>query len=177
MPKTLIFISTHIINNAVISEYKKMLKVENADCILAIDNTNLKIPFENRITEKEFFGTQVKCFFFDKDVHNEINLPWFTEKNHTNNFAEVMWHNSDYRFYYVKKYFPDYDYYWQFEYDIYCNGDSYQPFFDKYSDRKEDLLILNFREEKHNGEWFWSYNRTDWLYKDKKIYGGFFPIV
>ena len=49
MNKTLVFISTHIINNAVISEYKKMLKVKDIDLILAIDNTTLKIPFDIKI--------------------------------------------------------------------------------------------------------------------------------
>jgi hypothetical protein len=175
MQKTLIFITTHIINKAIISEYKKMSKVKNADCILAVDNTKLKIPFDNRITEKEFYNTTVKCFFFDKEVHDELKLPFFAEHNPTDSFAEVMWYNSDYRFYYVKKYFPGYDYYWQFEYDVFCNGISYQSFFDKYSDRKEDFLTTNFREEYINGEWFWS-NTMDWLYKDKKIYGVLFPI-
>ena len=145
--KTLAFISTHIINQAVISEYKKLSKVENCDCILAIDNSNLKMRTDNPVTEKEFYGTRVNCFFFDKTIHDELNLPWFFENRETNKFAEIMWYNCDYRFYYARKYFPEYEYYWQFEYDIYCNGDSYQPFFDKYSGQKEDLLTLKFKEE------------------------------
>jgi hypothetical protein len=175
MNKTLIFMATHIVNKAVISEYKKMQKVKDCDCILIIDNSNLKIPFENRITEKELFDTKVKCFFFDNEVHEELKLPYFAEHNPTDSFAEVMWFNADYRFYYVKKYFPDYDYYWQFDYDIFCNGDSYQPFFDKYSSRKEDMLITHFREEQKNGEWYWS-KSIDWIYKDKKLYGSLFPV-
>ena len=176
MYKTLAFISTHIINRAVISEYIKLSKVKNCKCILAIDNTNLNIQSNNSITEKEFYGTKVTCFFFDKIVHNELNLPWYIQDQKTDNFSKIMWYNCDYRFYYVKKHFPDFDYYWQFEYDIFCNGTSYQTFFDKYSPQKHDLLILNFRKEPINGSWYWS-NNTDWLYHHLPVYGSLFPIV
>ncbi len=174
--QTLIFISTHLITKAVISEYNKMKKVKNCDVILAIDNTNMKAEYDKRITQKKFFGTAVECFFFDSKVHDELQLPWFKYNSLSNNFGEIMWYNSDYRFYYIRQYFPDYEYYWQFEYDIYCNGDSYQSFFDKYSNRTEDALLLEFRTEIHNGPWYWS-NNIDWIYKDIDIYHSFFPIV
>ena len=45
--RKLVFISTHLINGAVISEYIKMSKVKDVDCILAIDNSNLKIEILN----------------------------------------------------------------------------------------------------------------------------------
>ena len=174
--KTIIFISTHIITKAVISEYNKMKKLKNYDVILAIDNTNIKSEYDKRITKKQYFGTTVECFFFDSKVHDELQLPWFHYNSLSNNFAEIMWYNSDFRFYYFRKYFPDYEYYWQFEYDIFCNGDSYQSFFDKYSNRTEDALLLEFRTEAHNGPWAWS-NNIDWIYKQTNIYGSFFPIV
>lgn len=176
MCKTLAFISTHIINRAVISEYIKLSRVKNCKCILAIDNTNLNIHSNSPIAEKEFFGSKVTCFFFDKSIHNELNLPWYTQDQKTDNFSKIMWYNCDYRFYYVKKCFPDFDYYWQFEYDIFCNGSSYQSFFDKYSTRKQDLLILNFRKEQVDGSWWWSKN-TGWLYKHTPVYGSLFPIA
>ena len=176
MCKTLAFISTHVINRAVISEYVKLSKVQNCDCILAIDNTSLNYLIKERITEKEFYGTTVRCFFFDKTVHNELDLPWFSENRETDKFQEIMWYNCDYRFYYVKKYYPNYDYYWQFEYDIFCNGTSYQAFFDKYSNHQKDLLILNFRKEQVNGNWYWSKNMA-WQYGISQIYGSLFPIV
>ena len=176
MYKTLAFISTHIINQAVISEYIKLSKVKNCKCILAIDNTNLNILSNSPVTEKEFYGTKVTCFIFDKTIHNELHLPWYIQDQETDNFSKIMWYNCDYRFYYVKKHFPDYDYYWQFEYDIFCNGPSYQTFFDKYSPQTQDLLILNFRKEQIDGSWWWSKN-TGWLYKYSPVYGSLFPIV
>lgn len=176
MYKTLAFISTHIINQAVISEYIKLSKVKNCKCILAIDNTNLNILSNSPVTEKEFYGTKVTCFIFDKTIHNELHLPWYIQDQETDNFSKIMWYNCDYRFYYVKKFLPDFDYYWQFEYDIFCNGPSYQTFFDKYSPQTQDLLILNFRKEQIDGSWWWSKN-TGWLYKYSPVYGSLFPIV
>ncbi len=176
MYKTLAFISTHIINQAVISEYIKLSKVKNCKCILAIDNTNLNILSNSPVTEKEFYGTKVTCFIFDKTIHNELHLPWYIQDQETDDFSKIMWYNCDYRFYYVKKFLPDFDYYWQFEYDIFCNGPSYQTFFDKYSPQTQDFLILNFRKEQIDGSWWWSKN-TGWLYKYSPVYGSLFPIV
>lgn len=42
--KTILFISTHLINKAIISEYCKMSGMRNFDCILVIDNTKLQFP-------------------------------------------------------------------------------------------------------------------------------------
>ena len=105
--KTLAFFSTHIINRAVISEYIKCSKVTECDCVLAIDNTKLKIPSETPVAQKEFYGAKVNCFLFDRTIQDQMNLPWFFRNRTTDKFSEVMWYNGDYRFYYVRKYFPD----------------------------------------------------------------------
>ena len=104
-----------------------------------------------------------------------MKLPLFSWSSTKASFKDVMWYNADYRFVYAKKYFPDYDYYWQFDYDIYCNGISYEPFFSKYSNRDEDLLICEYREEKKDGEWFWTKD-LEWIYPQDKIMASFFPI-
>ena len=114
MNKTLIFLSTHFVDEAVISEYKKMRNSKNVDAVLAIDNNACKYDFQNRIENKIFFGASVRCFFFDSKLHDELELPYFTFGG-AKDFASVMWHNCDYRFYYVKKFFPDYEYYWQID--------------------------------------------------------------
>jgi hypothetical protein len=107
MKKTIAFITTHIINKAVISEYVKLSKVSNCTCLLVVDNTNLKMKSEGPITEKEFYGIKVKCFFFNEGIHNGLNLPWFFENKKADRFSDVMWYNSEYRFYYIRKFFPD----------------------------------------------------------------------
>lgn len=174
--RTLAFISTYVINRAVISEYRKLSKVAGCDCLLVIDNSNLQVPWTSPVMEKEFFNTKVTCFFFDKTLHDALHLPCFVWNRKIGQFSEIMWYNSDYRFYYVRKIFPGYDYYLQFDYDIFCNGDSYQPFFDTYAKQTEDLLVLDFRKEQLNGNWHWSKN-VDWNYKDLPVYGSLFTIV
>ena len=161
--RNLVFITTHVINKAVISEYKKMCKVKDIDCILAIDNSSVKIETDSRVKEMEFFGTKVKCFFFDEELNDELKLPDYFKNRKSKNFAETMWYNPHYRFFYVKKIFPNYDFYWQFEYDIFCNGDSYEPFFSKYEQCDEDLLICDLRPEDINGDWYWSHE-FDWAH-------------
>ena len=52
--KTLLVLGTHFIDENVISEYRKMKNTPNVDAVLAIDNTNPKIEFENRVENKIF---------------------------------------------------------------------------------------------------------------------------
>lgn len=175
MKKTLVFITTHIVNEAVISEYKKLMKVGSCDCILVIDNTNLEIGKNETVSEIEFWGISVKCFFFNKNMHGELNLPYFAGNDTNADFPKVMWYNSECRFYYVRKYFPEYEYYWQLEYDVFCNGDSYQPFLDKFENNNNDLIIQEYAQTQLNGEWPWSHN-IEWAYGNTTIYRSILPI-
>lgn len=173
----LIFLTTHIINKAVISEYKKLINTQGYDCVLAIDNSKLELPYKNRIEQQTFFNQKVKCFFFDENIHKELNLPNITFTNLNSKFEDIMWYNGDFRYYFIKKYFPDYDFYWQIEYDIFCNGTSYQHFLDKYINYTEDFLCVNYRQLSKTGKWYWLRD-IDWIYQNKStVYGSFFPIT
>lgn len=173
--KNLLFISTHDINKGIISEYNKLSLSSDEKCILAIDNTTMGIPFESRVCNKAFYGHDVDCFIFDENLHKELNLPDITYNNIKSDFKEIMWYNADYRFYYIKKFFPQYKYYWQFDYDVFCNGKSYTPFLNDFANSEEDLLITNFRTEKLNGEWIWTHD-IEWIYNNCAVFGSFFPI-
>ena len=175
MARTLIFLATHFVDEAIISEYRKMKNTPNVDAVLAIDNTNFKCEFKSRVENKIFLGTSTRCFFFDSALHEEMNLPYFTFKG-VKDFGGNMWHNGDYRFYYVRKFFPNYDYYWLIEYDVFCNAPTYEGFLKKFTDNRADLLVTGFRAEKKNGEWSWTYG-LDWVYSDCEIYGSFFPVI
>ena len=173
--KTLLVLGTHFIDEAIITEYRKMKNTPGVDAILAINNTECKFEFKSRVENKIFFDTSVKCFFFDSKLHEEMQLPYITF-NGEKDFGGVMWHNGDYRFYYFKKFFPDYDYYWLMEYDVFCNGENYAGFLDKFKDNRADLIVNEFRIENKNGSWVWTYG-LDWIYKDVEIYGSLFPVV
>ncbi len=175
--KTLLFISTHIINKAIINEYQKLSRIKNCDTILAIDNTTLKLPVSQNstVTKQNFYETDIKCFLFDQKVNESLGLPMLTAHTNKPEFKDVMWANADYRFIYVRKYFPNYDFYWQFDYDVYCNGNSYNSFLNKYQKNNDDLIICNFRPESHNSEWCWTHG-VEWIYKNQPLYGSFFPV-
>ena len=119
----------------------------------------------------------VKCFFFDSKLNDEMNLlriNFYGEKD----FGRVMWTNCDYRFYYVKKFFPNYKYYWQIEYDVFCNAPTYEGFLKKFKNNRADLLINEFRTTKKNSaDWIWN-QHIDWAYSDDKaIYRSLYPVV
>lgn len=173
--KTLIVMATHFIDEAVISEYRKMKNTPNVDAVLTIDNTNLKIDFQSRVEDKNFLDTNCKCFFFDSSLNDEMNLPHFIE-NGKQNFGKTTLHHGDNRFYYLRKFFPDYDYYWLIEYDVFCNAETYAGFLEKFKDNRADLLIQALQMGEKNSIDY--YKGMDWIYGDaEKIYAGLFAVV
>ena len=175
--KTLLFMTTHLLVEAVILEYKKLSKTGGFDCILVVDNTNLHydVPKKSPICKLKLFGVNVKCFFFDKKINDDLKLPVLSAHLDEPDFTNVMWANADYRFYYVRKFLPEYDYYWQFDYDVFCNGKTYKSFLNKYNNLKDDLLIPYFHKVDRNSGWCWV-NGTDWIYGGKPLYSSFFPV-
>ena len=173
MARTLLILATHFIDEAVISEYRKMKNTPNVDTVLAIDNTNPKIEFKDRVENRIFFDTSVKCFFFESNLHDELKLPYFSYFHNVfyENFGDVMWNNCDYKLYYVRKFFQNYDYYWMMEYDVFCNAESYAGFLEKFVENRADLLINEFRVELNDGQWGWT-RGLKWIYKNPQIYGG-----
>ena len=177
MNDTLMILGTHFIDENVISEYKKMRDTPNVDCLLAVDNEGYKAAFKNRIENRIFFDVSVRCFFFDLKVHDELELPHFVNNGSPKYFGNIMWLNGDYRFYYVKKFFPNYKYYWLIEYDVFCNAPDYSNFLDKFSNNSSDCLITHLRHEpKETSDWCWVQG-IDWVYKDCETYGSFLPVV
>lgn len=176
---SVIFFTTHIINKAIISEFKKICKTDGYDTVLCLDNSSNSFTSESDspIQELEFYGEKYKCFLLDENIHKYMNLPNYTcQKDQS--FKSIMWSNGDYRFYYIRKYFPNYDYYWQTEYDVFCNAESYKDFLDEFKDDNADLIS---QEKATNSKttmetWYWN-AKDEWIYKDVKKYSSFFPVV
>lgn len=176
MNKTVLILVTHVINEAVISEYKKMKNTPYVDAFLAINNHECKIPYEHRLECHVFYGVKVDCFFFDEKLHEDMRLPYYPYNDDLENFGKVVVYNSDNHFYYFKKYLPDYEYYWRIENDVYCNGSSYFKFLSRFKNNQDDLIISKLRLERKNGLWFWS-EKMEWIYDCVDIYGSLFPVV
>ena len=181
MSKTLVFMRTHIISKGVISEFLKLKNSTDYDCILFIDNHKKIIPgdFNEPVQNLDFFdglGKDIKCFLFDENIFKTFNLPYYASKNTNTSISNVMWYCADYIFYIIKRYFPNYDYYWHFDYDVFCNGDSYKPFFSKYENDNADLIVSGLSALNKNSGWEWL-KKTDWAYLGKTCYSSFFPVV
>ena len=180
--KTLIFMKTHFIDDAVLSEYKKLSNSlsENQDCILFIDNhTNFLNISETGtpIVNINIKNENIKCFLYDEKIQAEMNLTYYTDDIENKDLAKLMWYNSDYPFYIIKKYLPNYEYYWSIEYDVFCNGNSYEPFFSIYENNEDDLISQDYSSTVDNDPiWHWI-NGTEWIYTKEEIHKAFFPVV
>ena len=172
--KTLAFMHTHIINEGLISELGKIKKAqnENLEVVLFINNAErlIKNPKNKVIQELEFYGLKVKCLLCDKKVIKALNLPLNAFYGGSGNIGEVFWFNCDYSFYIMRHFFPDFDFYWQIQYDVFYNDRDYNSFFQTYKNDKNDLLITKFRKEKEDSQWGWI-NDTEWAYNRNEIYG------
>lgn len=162
--RTLAFLKTHKINSGIIDEFCK-LKSSGVDALLVIDNKDKFYP-DSGIVEYVFYGRKIKCLLTDFECYEECNLPGYYDNKDNLNYNRFMWYNSDYPMYAVYKYFPDYDYYWQIEYDVFCNGKNYKPFFGKYRHDNADLIVTRFNKA---AKAWWATEKTDWIWNDEII--------
>lgn len=181
MSKTLVFMRTHIISKGVISEFLKLKNSTDYDCILFIDNHKKIIPgdFNEPVQNLDFFDglvKDIKCFLFDENIFSSFKLPYYAKKNKKQSLSKIMWCCGDYTFYAIKKYFPEYDFYWHFDNDVFCNGKSYSDFFKRYENNNSDLLVNNLSKIDYDSTW-WILGKSEWMYGVAEKYSSFFPIV
>ena len=172
--KTLVIYKTHVLNRHIFSEYKKLSR-SGYDILLVVDNRNNIFPdsgLDIGFTKWNFIF--LHYFLTDEKHYRELNLPFISFRGPDDDLGKILWTNSDYTIYLVRQMFPNYKYYWQFDYDCYFNGIDYSSFFVNYEKNTEDLLVCGFRES--FPEWSW-HHKTDWVYKNVKKYASFFPIV
>ncbi|WP_281526693.1 hypothetical protein, partial [Campylobacter avium] len=162
MQKTICFLRTHKINEAIISEFTKMQNC-GVDCAIILDNTNNIVDDDKkeRLKELEFYGVKASCVLLYYEDY--IKLGFYNFDNVAYNF----WFNVDYAVYIAKSYFEGYDYYWSLEYDCFLNAPNYKDFFDFYKKDDADFIISHFRKESLNGSW-WPSHDISWAYDEKE---------
>lgn len=174
--KSLVFIKAHYISDVLAEEYYK-IKRSGVDCFVLFDNKDGKYPMPKNyeLTTIEPLGDDIPVLLTDFELYEKLELPGYYDERDCLNFPKFLWYNSDYPIYIVLKLFPDYDFYWQTEYDVYCNGDSYEQFFNKYKDDSTDFLAV--RMSKSNADW-WAIDKTDWVWNKGIIRGAcILPLV
>ncbi|HFU2596660.1 TPA: hypothetical protein ACH5K9_000621 [Campylobacter jejuni] len=176
--KTLLFMSTHVINECVIREFHKMQK-SGYDCILVVNNeSNIIKQQGNYILEDTFFDIRVKLLVLDKTIIAKLNLPMYEYFNKNNqSLGKCLWYNSDYFHYVVSYFFPHYDFYWNFSYDVYLNNDNYYKYLKLYENNNEDLLISKYRKVELRSKWCWT-NDIEWIYnQNDSLFGSLWTVA
>ena len=178
MARKLVFMKTHKIEPYVIIEYEKLRRSLNMfdDCWLFIDNSTEIIPPDNDIPTKivGFNDVDLKCFFYNEYVHKQSNLPYFTDNKENNDCSKLLWYNGDYPFYYMRNYFPNFDYYWCTEYDVFCNGKSYKPFFNQFKKDNSDFIAAEYKVTELAPDTLYD---SEWVYGKDTHYQSFFPVI
>jgi hypothetical protein len=159
------------------SNFAKMQQ-SGKDCIIFLDNRQKLInEAPCKICSNDFYGVNANFFCFDEIALHEAQLPLNPgmAKIFNDKISQVLWHNCDYPFYILLNYFPNYDYYWCIEYDVYYNGKDYSSFFAQYEDCDVDLIAPHIGERAL--DWIW-YKGIDWVYPETHNRRGlFFPVV
>lgn len=172
--KTLIFMHTHIINPCVLSEFKKILKAQNNNtkAVLFIHNTDGAVKDKSRklIQEREFDGLKITCVLCYERTLRKFGLALNADYRVKVGAGECFWYNCDYSFYIIRHAFPNFDFYWQVQYDIYYNDKDYTSLLALYEDDKSDLLGSYFSKHGVDSQWCWIAD-TQWLYERDEIYG------
>lgn len=169
---------THIINDGVISELKKLKAAQNKNLEIAIflDNSKntLKDITKMPVQEVVLGGLKFKVLFCYDETLRAFKLPFNASFEQNVSIAESLWHNGDYSFYIMRHFFKDFEFYWHFDYDVFYNDTDYTSFFECYKHDKTDLIVSYFNKAPLNSDWEWI-NGTQWLYNEDEIYSCFYP--
>ena len=170
--RTLVLFATYKISQAILSEFEKMQNC-GVECILGIHNTCGAVEDDQSgaIQIKNLFGVEAKCLLlYQKDLE-DLGLHIERDVGYT------LWHSTDYWVYFAKKHFPDFDFYWEIDYDCFLNAPNYKNFFEFYKHNNADFIVSNFRQEHKDSKWYWV-PHTDWAYDDSiPRYGSLFAIA
>lgn len=103
MGKKVILLATHIISKSLILQYRTLKKslADQADLFLLLEDIDIKIQFSEDIQVYNFSMSTLKELKY-KPIFETI-IP------SSNHFPVLQFYRD----------FPDYDYYWNIEYDIY----------------------------------------------------------
>lgn len=170
---TIVFIKTHLINKQIINEYLKISQYKYPT-YLFIDNRNNILNNSGLYCIHNIYQNDIKCITTNIKTFDNLNLPHYVMSGFDTDYGRVLWYNIDYPLYIMRKLFPNIEYFWQFEYDVYYNSTDYIAFFENLDKNENELIMTGLRQ--CNNNWVWGKN-VDWIYKDIHKYSTFGPIL
>ena len=137
MNKQVILLSTHLLNQFVITQYNRLQETiaDDFDLFLLIEyDDSLVIP------------DSIKYYPFDVDTLNNLHYDPIEET-----IVPGSNHFQVFQFY---KDYPQYDYYWNIEYDVYFNGE-WKTLFDAYKFIDSDFISSHLERFHQTPNWTW----------------------
>src|SRR5690606_27325116 len=130
---------------------------KNSDRLdIIINNFNKYSIFDYCIIEERYVEEDSKTELI-KSNHLIVREDYL-KKNNLEKINKTGWHCSDYILYARNDYFPNYDYYWIIDDDLYLNLDMNQ-FISKANSLNYDCLGTDFRLATPN--WYWHKTLSD----------------
>ena len=143
---------------------------KNSDRLdIIINNFNKYSIFDYCIIEERYVEEDSKTELI-KSNHLIVSEDYL-KKNNLEKINKTGWQCGDYILYAGNDYFPNYDYYWIIDDDLYLNLDMNQ-FISKANSLNYDCLGTDFRLATPN--WYWHKTLSD---KFEKVYGMLFGLV
>jgi len=139
MNKQVILLSSHLFNEFIIAQYNKLQEAINS-------NIDLFLLIENE--DSFVIPDYIKYYPFDVDTINNLHYEPIEETliPGSNHFPVLQFYRD----------FPDYDYYWNIEYDVYFHGD-WHIFFDDFKTVNSDFIASHIEYYRQRPFWYWWY--------------------
>jgi hypothetical protein len=138
MKKQVILFSSHLFNDFIIEQYNKLRKA-------AKDNTDLFLLIEY---EKDSFTIpdSIKYFPFDVETLNNLKYEPIAET--------IIPGSNHFQVFQFYKTYPQYEYYWNIEYDVYFNGE-WNILFDTFKLIDSDFISSHLERFHQSPNWAW----------------------
>ena len=136
--KQAVLLSSHVFNDFIMSGYEKLREaiIEDMDLFLLIE-----------MNENDFnIPVSINKFTFSLESLNGLNYIPIAETilPGSNHFPLFLFYREH----------PCYAYYWNIEYDVYCNGD-WSALFDAFMPVDSDFLTSHIERYQQTTEWMW----------------------
>jgi len=136
--KDVILLTSHVISKSIFSQYQalKIAVSEQTDLFLLLEDIGVKIQFP----------ADIQAYTFSEDTIEELKYTSIEETliPGSNHFPVLQFYRD----------FPDYETYWNIEYDVYFHGD-WRVFFYAFENIKADFISSHIEYFRQRPYWYW----------------------